>query len=225
MASLKKIMNDISGASEEELKEKENLDFLLKSASTKLELAQNDIAQMLQGHSTGIGQLYVVPDSVIESDSGFHVSAGEEMDQGLAAAVDLFFKGSKESVKAGFQTMVKSALSAFFADTMAGEQTKRLYFVTMTNFALIRVDLFVWKYYFEQKGLSDQVQQAFCYTFTKSVIDHTKVSNDFLLATIEPYTDDDPDAIKTYLQELFSVFKYLEGQDPRAVTAKAKEVM
>ena len=225
MAAIKKMIDDFTGATEAELKQKENLEFLKNAASAHLEIAQAKIAASLKGEGEGIEQLYIVPDSVMKAEYGYNVSSKEGMNEGLKSAIDLFFKGSKEDVKNGFQTLVQSALSALFADTTAGEQTKKLYFVTMEHNVFVRVDLYIWKYYFSQKGLTDKVQQAFCYTFVKSVVDHTKVSEDTMIYLVSQYMGDDIGKVKAFITEMNTLYKMLEGTNPEEAAKKALKAM
>ncbi len=221
MASIKKMIDDFTGASEEEQKQRERLELLKNAAEAHLEVAAAKLAASLKGQGEGIEQLYIVPDSVMEAEFGYNVSAKEGLDDGLKSAIDFFFKGSADDVKQGFQTIVQSALSALFADTSAGEQTKKFYFVTMEHNVFVRVDLYVWKYYFTQKGLTDNVQQAFCYTFIKSIVDHKKVSEDTLVYLVSQHVGDDFTKVQGFITALRNLYKLLEGKDPFEVAAKA----
>lgn len=225
MASLKKMIDSFTGASEEEQKQKERLQILKNAAEAHLAIAQSKLVLSLKGEGEGIEKLYIVPDTIMKAEFGYNVSAKEGMDDELKNAVDLFFKGSKDAIKEGFQTIVKSALSALFADTSAGEQEKKFYFVTMEHNVFVRVDLFVWKYYFTQKGITDNVQQAFCYTFVKSIIDHKKVSADTMIFLISEYVGDDMPKVNAFIQELRKLYALLDEKDPAEGAIKAMKLM
>ena len=111
--------------------------------------------------------------------------------------------------------MVKSAISTLFADTTAGESSKTYYFVTMEHNVFVRVDVYIWKYYFSQKSIQDDVQQAFCYTFCKSIIDHKKVSLDTLIYLTSSYVGDDLPKIQSYVEQMRQLYQDLEPQSPR----------
>lgn len=224
MATIKDVIKKFTGADTEAEKVRERLELLKNSAEAHLKIALQELKDSLRGQGDGIEALYIVPDSLVRADMGLHVAAKESMDDGLKSAVDLFFGGSKPEVKDGFRLVVQSALGALFADTTSGEQTKKLYFVTMESNAFVRVDVFVWKYYFGQKGLCDDVQQAFCYAFTKSIIDHTKVSADTMVYLISQHVGDDLEKVEAFVTEIRKLYGALKDKDPINVAADIKKL-
>jgi len=163
MAAIEKFIKDLSGADEKAAKAKEQLDLLTNAAKANLKIAEGKIAASLRGEGEGIERLYIVPDSVMQGEFGYTVSTSNEVDAGITAAIDNFFTGTKDGVKDGFKEVIKTAINALFASTKAGEQTDRKYFVTILHNAIVRVDVYFWKYYFSQKSITDTINQAFCY--------------------------------------------------------------
>jgi hypothetical protein len=85
----------------------------------------------------------------------------------------------------------------------------------MEHNVFVRVDVYIWKYYFSQKSIQDDVQQAFCYTFCKSIIDHKKVSLDTLIYLTSSYVGDDLPKIQSYVEQMRQLYQDLEPQSPR----------
>ncbi|MBL7821216.1 MAG: hypothetical protein JNL65_11425 [Saprospiraceae bacterium] len=218
MASLQKVINDLSGADEKAAQAKERLELLKNSAQAHLQLAENKISEALLGNSGGISKLFIVPDTVLGFQQGYTVSSSETIDAGLDTAIDQFFSGN---TKDGFKTVVKSGLSALFADTTTGETLKDYYFVAMEHNSFIRVDVSIWKFYFSQKSIQDTVQQAFCYTFCKSIIDHKKVSLDTIIYLVSSYIGDDLTKIQSYLDAIKSLYAAIEPIKPSDVAKNA----
>jgi hypothetical protein len=222
MAAIEKMIKDFTGADEKKLQAKERLELLKNAAVAHLKLSEDHIAEMLQGKAGGITDLFIVPGSVQNFNQGYTVSTSETVDAGISAAVDQFFSGD---VKNGFKTVVQSALSVLFADTTSGEQEKNFYFVTMEHNAFVRVDVAIWKYYFSQKGITDTLSQAFCYTFVKSIIDHTKVSVDTMVYLVSSQVGDDLSKVESFIDAMRKLYGKLAGKDPQKVANEAIEAM
>ena len=56
-----------------------------------------------------------------------------------------------------------------------GESNDHKYFVVIHNNCLIRLDVAIWRYNFSNANVIFNVDNAFCYLFCMSVVDHTKV--------------------------------------------------
>jgi hypothetical protein len=219
---VEKLIRDFTGADEKSLQAKERLDLLKNSAEAHLKIAELHIAEMLHGTAGGISDLYIVPGSVQNFQQGYTCSSGETVDAGISTAVDQFFAGN---VKDGFKTIIQSALSALFADTTTGEQEKDYYFVTMEHNAFVRVDVHIWKYYFSQKGITDTLDQAFCYTFVKSIVDHQKVSLDTMVYLVSSQVGDDLDKVKSFLSAMRQLYKDISDDSAEDVAARAISAM
>ncbi len=222
MASIQHAINQLTGADEKAEQAKERLELLKNAAKAHLQIAEDKLSEELSGNTGGVYKLFIVPATVLGFEQGYTVSSTETIDDGLNSAIDQFFSGD---TKDGFKTIVKSGLSTLFADTSTGETIKDYYFVAMEHNAFIRVDVSVWKYYFEQKSIQDQVQQAFCYTFCKSIIDHSRVGADTLIYLTSSYMGDDLSKIQPYIDQITQLHKELDQQDPAKIANKAMRMM
>lgn len=216
MATIKKAIADLTGSDEDKSKAQAQLEFLRSSATAQLELIANKIEKKLTGQDD-LNGLYIVPEAIVGTAQGYNVQSSEKPDEAITAAVNYFFSGSKDSVKNGFAKIVETALDTLLGNTEIGETKKEYYFLMMENNSFVRVDLGVWKYYFSQKGIISDTQQAVCYSLYKSVIDHTKVSKDLMINLISQYLGDDLSVIKEYIGEIHELYDILDGTDPKTL--------
>lgn len=191
------------------------------AAETKLQLISDEIEKKLSGQGD-LNGLYIVPDSIVGRAREYHVESGEGVSDAVKGAVDNFFKGSKDSVKAGFCTIVEAALDTLLGSTEAGESQDDYYFVMMEHNVFVRVDIGMWKYYFSQKGIISDTQQALCYAFFKSVIDHKKVSEDTMIYLISQYVSDEMAQVKAFIDEIRELYQDLAGTDPQVLLGTVK---
>ncbi|AJX19288.1 hypothetical protein [Burkholderia pseudomallei] len=222
MATIEKLIKDLSGSDEKAMQTRERLELLKSAAKANLKLAEDRLSEMLRGKGGGIADLFIIPNSVQEFEHGYICSSAEKIEVGISNSVDKFFSGD---YKDGFKTILKTALGTFFADTTSGEQIQDHYFVTMEYNAFIRVDVSVWKYYFAQKGISETVQQAFCYTFCKSIIDHKKVPVDTMIYIVSRQMKGDISKIQNFIDAIHKLYKDLGSQEPTSVAERALAAM
>lgn len=73
-----------------------------------------------------------------------------------------------------FQTIVKKSLENLVGNTTIEENTDEIFMVYPEHNAIVRVDVKCYKYNFSDKSvLVDDVENVFCYTLAKSIVDHT----------------------------------------------------
>src|SRR5262249_39119568 len=152
---------------EEDAKMKERFNFLVKTVESKLELAEKDLFLSLTNQKDGIDKLFIKPETITAFKKSYTVGLKSEASAGIKGAISSFFGGKNEDIKAGFQKIIETSLDTLLGSTSEGQSSEKIYTVAMEHNAFVRVDAFVWKYYFASKALSDKVEQAICYTFCK----------------------------------------------------------
>jgi hypothetical protein len=210
MAAVQKMIDSITGKTEEEAKTKERLNFLINTVESKLKLAEIDLAKSLMGQKEGIDKLFILPETITKFKKGYTVGLKSEVNAGIKGAVDSFFSGG-DDVKKGFQQIIQSSLDILLGSTSVGQHEETIYTVAMEHNVFVRVDAYVWKYYFESKGLSDKVEQAVCYTFCKSVIDHKKVPVDTMIYLISEAVGDNAEKLDAYFTKMKELYKKLNA--------------
>lgn len=216
MAKIGKMIDDLTGKSEEEIRMKEQFSFLQKMARAKSQVFENDLKLMLT-NKEAIGALEIVGDKAFEYHNSQHVNISQQCDEAILEAVDEFFKG-KSGIKAGFQKLVKQGLSGLIGNTSIGETEEKMFFVFPESYSIVRVDVMAYKYTFSSKGvLAKDVENVFVYTMAKSIVDHTKVGVDYLMHSVVDMlrgdSDEDPslDEVMPFIQSLQMCWKMLDA--------------
>lgn len=216
MAKIGKMIDDLTGKSENEQRMKEQFSFLQKMARSKSETFENRLKVMLSNKEAA-GALEIVGDKAFEYHNSQHVNISSKCDQAIQEAVGEFFKGGS-GVKDGFCTLVKHGLSGLIGDTTIGETEEKMFFVFPENYSIVRVDVMAYKYTFSSKGvLANDVENVFVYTMAKSIVDHKKVGIDFLMHAVvdmmRTENDDEPDldAVMPFIKKLQACWMMLDA--------------
>lgn len=226
MAKISKLIDDITGKTEEDQRLSEQFTFLQKMAKAKSETFENELKLMLS--SDTIGQVEIVGKRAFRYYNNQHVNISKSCDEAITDAIDDFFKG-KDGVKDGFQKIVKQGISGLIGDTSIGENEEHMFFVYPENNAVVRVDVKAYKYTFSSKGvLAKDVENVFVYTMAKSIVDHTKLTRDELLYMVTEMAgaeNAELAVVREFISELRECWKMLEEGDaaPEQVLAAAEE--
>jgi len=107
------------------------------------------------------------------------------------------------------KTRIQTAFKEILGNTTEGESNDHKFFVIIHNNCLIRVDIAIWRYNFSNDGVIAGINNAFCYMFCLSVVDHTKVSVDELMFLISETIGADPEDVQPYVESLLEVWELL----------------
>ncbi len=218
MSSLiQKAKDALNTSDADKTKAQEQLDFLLNAAKSKLTLYTMDLKDELAGvGSSSDNPIKIVGDPIAFEES-YNCNVGSDANSGITSAINTFFPGSGGDVKTGFQSLVNVGLQAILGDTTLGENEHMHTFITMEHNAIIRVDIKVWRYNFSDTSIISSVQNAFCYVFCKSVVDHTKVTLDVLTYLISEQAGDKTEDVQAYISSLEQVWNNLQSISPTNV--------
>lgn len=208
MAKISKMIDDLTGKTEEEMRLKEQLSFLQKMASAKSETFENRLKRMLSTPEE-LGELEIVGDRAFEYRNGQHVNISQQCDDAVAGAIDEYFKGGPE-VKACFQKIVKQRLSRLIGNTSLGETEEKMFFVFPESSSIVRVDVMAYKFTFSSRGVFvKDVENVFVYTMAKSTVDKKKVGFDYVMHTVVDTLRGDSDEDPS-LEEIMPFVKSLQ---------------
>lgn len=185
---------------------KEQLQLLVTLAKSKLEIMTTDIENAFLNKETE-QKFRVVPGTSTEWITEYRVNAGSECSAQIGEVIDAFFEGDMVE---GFKKLISTSLNSFIGERTAGEQAHKYYFITMEHNTIIRVDVACWKYQFSSTQVITNVENAFCYSFCKSVVDYSTVSTTLLLNQISKIVGDNIDLIKDYMTKIKEVLKMVE---------------
>lgn len=198
-------IKDFLKGTEENNQLKEQLQLLVSLAKSKLDGMTHEIENAFVNKETE-QKFRVVPGTSTEWITEYRVNAGSECNKQISEVVDAFFEGKMVE---GFKKLISTALNSFIGERSAGEQYKKYYFITMEHNTLIRVDVACWKYQFSSKNVIANVENAFCYSFCKSVVDYDTVSMSVLINQVSKLVHDDLSQVKEYLTEIREIFSFL----------------
>ena len=218
MSALSAVRDALDPSNADQKRQQEQLDFLLNMAKSKMQLFTEDLKDELRGES-GNNPVHIVGDP-IGFQEAYSCNVSSSPNDGIMAAVNSFFGGSTDDVKKGFQSLIGVGLQAILGDSSMGENEQLQTFITMENNAVIRVDIKAWRYNFSDKGIIGNVQNALCYVFCKSVVDHTKVSIDVLTYLITQQAGPNADQVAAYIDALKKIWAKLSGVTPADVRSK-----
>jgi len=213
MAKIAKKINELTGNDEKERELKEQFSFLQKIAETKCQLFKSEIEKMFL--SNEVKDLQVVGNRIVSYYSSQHVDITSKCDDAIFGAIDSIFKG-KKGIKEGFKSIVKKSLESLIGNISMGETSKDMFFVYPENNAIVRVDVKFYKYQFSKNGFIKNSENIFCYTMTKSIIDHTKITIDELLYFLTEMAPTEAD-IKEFIKEMKEIWDMLSNKDPEQV--------
>jgi hypothetical protein len=92
----------------------------------------------------------------------------------------------------------------------------------MASNAIIRVDMFTYRYNFSNEGVIASHKNVLAYILCTSVVDHNDLTVDEMVYLASEFAGDGRDQYEVYLNGLIQVWKNLRAQDMavKAVTAQ-----
>lgn len=208
MAKVAKIIEDLTGADEAELEQKEQFKFLQTMGETKCdqfkaELEKNALGEHQKTEIGGGRYTQYYQECHIDLHSGANDSINE--------ALNSFFKG-KEGMRDGFRALISAAIDSLINETVMGETTRDMFFVYPENNAIVRLDVKAYVYRFTKKGLIANCENLFCYTMGKSIVDYKTLNVSELLYFLSDMAgaSNNIEIVKNFAEEITEVIKYLQ---------------
>lgn len=220
MAKLEKLIDSLTGKTEETQRKREQYDCLMKMARAKSETFENRLRVLLDNKEAA-GEPKIVGDEAFEYHSGHFINISRSCDASIAEAVDECFRGG-DATKECFCTLVKRGLYQIINDASIGEAEDRFVLAFPENGSIVRVDVMVFKYTFSSTNVvAKDVQNVFAYTIAKSVVDHRKVGLDYLMYAVVdamlagPEEEPDLEAIMPFIKKIRSCWMMLNSDIAR----------
>ncbi|KAJ3540663.1 hypothetical protein NM208_g4964 [Fusarium decemcellulare] len=218
----------IDNSDDKETKAKEQLDILMKLADARLDTFEQELIAMFLDNA-GAAKRSVPGKRALRFERSVRVDCGSAGSPGVDQAVDAFFGigdegGSvKKGVLDGFKAVVKTGLKQILGDTSAGESYDKKFFVCIKHNAIIRVDMYTYRYNFSNEGVISTHKNVFAYILCTSVVDHNDLTVDEMVYLASEFAGDERSQYEQYLNGLIEVWKNLRSQD-LAVKAALPEV-
>ncbi|KAF4990607.1 hypothetical protein FGRMN_8366 [Fusarium graminum] len=204
-------------ADEDEKKKKEQLELMMKLADARLNTFQGELEKIFLDSESAM-KTSVPGKRALRFERHVTVDVEETPGKSVENAVDAFFSTSDtgpNGVLNGFKSVVKTGLSTILGDSSAGESFDKKFFVCVKHNAIIRVDMYTWKYTFGSKGVIHVHKNILAYTLCISVVDHRDVSLDELIYLASEFAGDDDvgpgSGFAQYLETIMKTWSALNG--------------
>jgi hypothetical protein len=195
----------------------EQLRFLKDTAEAKLAHFRDEIqARFLNPEA--YSKIEIVGTRAFKWYDEYRVNISDGVDAAILEIVKDFFSGG-DKVKEGFAKCVNVGLQGILGNAEAGQWEQHQYFIFPEHNSLVRVEVKCWRYNFTSKGIIGNVQNAFCFTVAKSVVDHTKVTVDEMVRFLSEMVGDDLTSVSDLLDKLIQVWKKIQGLNPHIVAS------
>ncbi|KAJ5609427.1 hypothetical protein N7528_009994 [Penicillium herquei] len=216
-------------------KVREQLDILMKLADARLDTFESELTTMfLDNESTA--KRSVPGKRALRFERSVRVNCSETYGDDLASTIDTYFGygGSKGIAKpAGvekdaldaFKTVVNRGMTEFLTDTSVGESYDKKFFVCIKHNAIIRVDVYIYRYNFTQGGVftENKYNNVLGYVLCTSVVDHTALTVDEIVFLASEFAGDQPWQYEAYLWQLIHVWRWLGDKKVTMDPAVQKE--
>ncbi len=180
MASVQKFMDKFTGASEAREQARKEAASLIQLANSKLDKLELSMREMFRNRELE-SQVAIVGDRMGAFSREYRVNYS---DGGVSNAVDelidqIMSIGS-EKVTAIISKVIKNALSAMFTSVNVTEEEKRFFVLLLEGAAMVRYDIWIWKSSEQDQSLFKHAESVVAITYARSVVDHTKLTEDEL---------------------------------------------
>lgn len=220
MAQIKTFLQKLSGQADAAKEAEREVQLLIDLANNKLDALEAKLRDEYQ-NKDAYGKIEIVGDRLGEFSRDYRVNFQDgDIGAGVQEIVAEIMDMGDESAKKLISRTITSALKAMFATTAAGAEEKRLFKVVFERVAVVRYDIFVWRYSVRSDGLFQQTKSVIAYTYARGVVDHSKVSvdelNDAIAQSMPGATIDEISAFK---QKLNAIFEAQKTQAPDKIAS------
>ncbi|KAL6708470.1 hypothetical protein ACN47E_002733 [Coniothyrium glycines] len=229
--AISKLIDPEGAASEDEAKKKEQLELMMKLADARLDTFQGELEKMFLDRESTM-KSSVPGKRALRFERHVQVDAESTPGAGVEQAVDAFFgvaQTGTTGVLDGFKSVVKTGLSAILGDSSAGESYDKKFFVCIKHNAIIRVDMYTYKYTFGSKGVVDVHKNILAYILCISVVDHRDVTLDELIYLVSEYAGDGDtgpgSGFAKYLEMIMKTWNDLRAIDPLPVPGRRDQAI
>ena len=180
MASVKKFLNDLTGQEAEREKAKKEAASLVQLAQSKLDNLENEMRELFRNKELE-AQVQIVGDRMGAFSREYRVNyADGDVSNAVQELVNQIMSIGSEKAGAIISKAITNSLSAMFSSVNVQEESKRLFVVLLEGVAMVRYDIWVWKSAEQDQALFQHTQSVVAITYARSVVDHTKLSEDEL---------------------------------------------
>ena len=154
------VISEVVKDSEEETKEQ--LEILQEMARSIMDAQSERMAASALGDKT----LPIV--AVVDTKKSCHLDVNSGVGDHVSEVVGSLFDGK---FMEGFKHAVEAAVETFLGNAEAGKQESTDFHVVYDKGALLRIDVYMYKYQFSSEALKSHGENLFCYVAQVAVLD------------------------------------------------------
>lgn len=180
MASVKKFLDDFTGQSQARDQAKKEAASLVQLANSKLDNLENKMKEMFRNKELE-AQVQIVGDRMGAFAREYRVNYSEgDMSKAVDDLISQIMDIGTEKAATIISKAIKNSLNAMFTSVSVSEEEKQLFVVLLEGAAMVRYDIWVWKSCEQDQSLFSHVESVVAISYARSVVDHTKLTEDEL---------------------------------------------
>lgn len=180
MASVKKFLDDFTGQSQARDQAKKEAACLVQLANSKLDYLENKMKEMFRNKELE-AQVQIVGDRMGAFAREYRVNYSDgDISKAVEELISQIMDIGTEKAATIISKAIKNSLSAMFTSVSVSEEEKQLFVVLLEGAAMVRYDIWVWKSCEQEQSLFSHVESVVAISYARSVVDHTKLTEDEL---------------------------------------------
>lgn len=180
MASVKKFLDDFTGQSQARDQAKKEAACLVQLANSKLDYLENKMKEMFRNKELE-AQVQIVGDRMGAFTREYRVNYSDgDISKAVEELISQIMDIGTDKAATIISKAIKNSLSAMFTSVSVSEEEKQLFVVLLEGAAMVRYDIWVWKSCEQEQSLFSHVESVVAISYARSVVDHTKLTEDEL---------------------------------------------
>lgn len=222
MAKVKEMIEKITDQGGARERAKKEVTQLVGNANLKLNDMENKLREMFRNKEME-SQMEIVGDRMGAFSREYRVNYSDgDFSKAVNELVGEIMNIGSDSAKNIISRTIKNALNAMFTSVVASEEEKRMFVVMLEGVALVRYDIDVWKSAEADSAIFQHCQSVVAITYARSVVDHTKISEDELNDAIYSFLGDASlDEVIAYKKKLIELLPSTSTAAQRMLCLKA----
>lgn len=208
MAKVKEMVDKLTGQSEARERAKKEVTELVAKANLKLDTMENRLREKFRNKELE-SQMEIVGDRMGAFSREYRVNYSDgDVSKAVNELIDEIMNIGSESAKKIISKTISNALKAMFTSVVASEEEKLMFVVMLEGAALVRYDIYIWKSAESDSALFKHCQSVVAITYARSVVDHTKITDDELNDAIYSFLGNASlDEVIAYKKKLIELLK------------------
>lgn len=209
MAQVKTLIDNFTGQSESRERAKKEVAQMVLTANSKLDAMESRLRDMFRNKELD-GQLEIVGDRMGAFSREYRVNYSDgSMSKAVDELVTSIMGLGEGDTRSLVTRIISNSLNAMFSSASTTEEEKTIFVVMLEGVALVRYDFDIWRSAEADSSIFKHCQSVVAITYARSVVDHTKVTEDELNDAINRYLGGNVpiDKVIEYKKKLIELLK------------------